>query len=152
VYWAPLALTSSQLTEKIIMNAFHWWDSMLRLDNSVKDHGYLLFELFSCRDSLTGRDSSAWPRPPGYKHMLLLGAGCAPSAPTAEAELANEKVQSAAEEIFGEKGRDVGIVPNAMEGWNDAEAMYGPLGHLERLREVKRRYDPDDRVKGWIKP
>ena len=146
-WWQPLALTT--LTEEIVLNAFGWWDSMLGETSSVRDQGYLLFELFSCRDSLTGRGSSAWPRPVGYNQMVLLGAGCATGAGREELELAKRYVLEGPERILG-KGAEPDIIPNAVEEFHDVKKIYG--SHYEKLREIKRRYDPEDRVRGAIKP
>jgi len=82
-YWSAIALTTvtkTILTEDIILKSFAWWNAMLKESSSVANYGYLLFELFTCRDNLTGRGSSAWPRPEKYTHQLVLGTGCAPDA------------------------------------------------------------------------
>ena len=42
-YWSPVAL--SELTEDNVLRAFEWHDKVLTTGGSVKDSGYLLFEL-----------------------------------------------------------------------------------------------------------
>lgn len=123
---------------------------MLDEPNSVADNGMLLFELFSCKDNLTGRHSSAWPRPVGYKHMLCLGSGCAPNETKEVSDSARRSIMRAPEEIFGKTMKEVDTIPNCIEDYHDVERIYG--SHLEKLRQVKTRVDPTDRLQGWIKP
>ncbi len=150
MYWSPLAI--STLSEEIILNAFDWWTSILDYPNSVSQNNWLLFELFSCRDNLTGRHSSAWPRPVGYKHMVLLGTGAAKDASEDELRQAREKIIAGPKEILGEEeGSKVAIVPNGIfPEIHDLRQVFGE--HYERLCEIKRRYDPENRLKGHFKP
>ena len=149
MYWTPMAL--SVITEDIVEHSFDWWNKVQQ-EPSVSDFGYLLFELFSCRDNLTSRASSAWPRPQDYKHMVLIGAGCKPGAGK-EANAAAKRLvkDDGPRGILGvEKAEKMVPVPNALESFHDMKVVYGP--HYERLREVKRKYDPNDRMGGWIRP
>lgn len=140
----------STMTEEHVVRSFDWWNKVAEQPSSVSEFGFLLFELFSCRDSLTSRASSAWPRPLGYKHMLLIGAGCAPEAGKEENAKARELVEVDGPKILGEASKDYMPIPNALEEFHDMKRVYG--GHYDTLREVKRRYDPQDRMGGWIRP
>ena len=142
----------SKITEEHVVRSFEWWDEVSRTGNTVADFGYLLFELFSCRDNLVSRVSSAWPRPEGYKHMLLIGAGCAPNAGKDQNAQAKWFIEERGPKlILGEEVAAKMIpVPNALEDFHDMSKTYG--SHYQRLREVKRKYDPNDRLKGWIRP
>ena len=42
-YWSPLAIP--ELTEELVVRAFEWFDSVSAAKGSIKDNGYLLFEL-----------------------------------------------------------------------------------------------------------
>ena len=150
MFWTPFALTSEEMSEGTIVKSFEWWAAMLEEKTSVAENGYLLFELFSCRDNLSGRDASAWPRPVGYKHMVLVGAGAAADAPKEDVERAKQYVLDAPEKIVGKKMNDVDIVPNALEAFHDIERVYGPS--FERLRQIKKGVDPEDKLKGWFRP
>ena len=149
----------------MVLSAFEWWNDMLSEPSSVKDQGYLVFELFSCRDNLAGRDSSAWPRPEGFKHMVLLGSGCLPKEKKEgeeglmeleidEEELAIAKryIRDGPRRILGKRDDEdgVSVIPNAMEEWHNKKAIYGDK--YDRLREVKRRYDPKNMLGGPIEP
>ena len=150
-YWTPVCLTGEQeISEEIIVRSFDWWTSMLEDTSSVSKYGYLLYELFSCRDSLTGRQSSAWPRPVGYKHMMLLGAGCSPNETKEVSDKAKQYLVEAPEKIFDKSIKDVDVVPNALEDFHDVKKIYG--NHYEKLRQVKTRVDPSNRLQGWISP
>lgn len=150
-FWAPICLTGEdEISQDVIVRSFDWWASMLGEQTSVSNYGYLLYELFSCRDNLTGCESSAWPRPVGYKHMMLLGAGCAPNETEEVSDTARQYLLDAPKKILGRPMGEVDIVPNALEDFHDIERIYG--GHLEKLRQVKTRVDPGNRLQGWIHP
>lgn len=151
-FWTPMALAT--VTEEQVVNSFEWWEDVAKSEHgSVADNGYLLFELFSCRDNLTSRATSGWPRPLGFKHMLLIGAGCKQDAPASEYEEARRQIQDVApEKILGSKQavKEMIPIPNAMEKFHDHQRIYGE--HWQKLREVKRKYDPENRLRGWIPP
>jgi hypothetical protein len=150
-YWSPIAFSKADpLTEAVILKAFKWWGTMGAEPTSVAENGYLLFELFSCRDSLTGRHSSAWPRPPGYKHLMLMGTGCAKGGSQAEMAKAEEYIIEGSKQIMGKSIGEVDVVPNCLEVFHNIERIYGE--HYGKLREVKRRVDPHNRLQGWIRP
>ena len=150
-HWAPVCLTGEhEISEDIIIRSFDWWAMMLNDASSVSNYGYLLYELFSCRDNLTGRSSSAWPRPVGYKHMMLLGAGCSPNETQEVSDKAKQYLLAGPEKILGKSIREVDVIPNALEDFHDVEKIYG--SHLEKLRQVKTKVDPLNRLQGWIKP
>lgn len=50
-------------------------------------------------------------------------------------------------QILGESAK-INFVPNAKEDFHSAEEMFGE--HYEKLLSIKRKYDPDNRMKGLI--
>jgi hypothetical protein len=138
--------------------------------NSVQRNAWLLLELFSCRDNLV-ETGSAWPRKKGFKHMVLLGAGAdAGSNRERERErggdrvlelelgVARGKILSGHGEILGwvggegegEMKRRLDVIPNSIEEYHDVRAIYG--GNWDRLSQIKREWDPRDRLGGHIRP
>lgn len=138
------------MTEDVIKKAIAWWTTTLDEPGSVKNHGYLLFELFTATDNVAGRYASAWPRPTGYTHQVLLGGGCAPDAPPEEVARARQVVIDAHPKIFGKPVEELNAVPNALEDFHNIKGVYGD--NYDRLREVKTRVDPHDRLGGWFRP
>lgn len=143
----------SKLTEEHVVNSFAWWDEVgASKVGTVGNNPNFLLELFSCRDNLTARASSAWPRPVGFKHMLLLGTGCDGEGTQEERDEAKRLIKDVApRQILGEKGaKEMIVIPNGVEGFHDHAKMYGE--HWPRLRQIKAKYDPDNRLGGWVPP
>ena len=84
--------------------------------------------------------------------MVLLGTGAAKDASKDELRQAREKIIAGPKEILGEEeGEMVGVVPNGIQPeFHDVKQIYGE--HYGRLCEIKRRYDPGNRLKGHFKP
>jgi hypothetical protein len=111
------------LTEEVIIKAFEWYFSLQTIGpegSSVRESGYLIFELFCTRDSLTSRTDSAWPRPKGFRHQVLIGAGTRPGASAEEDALAQKMVEDGPALVFG-KGSKIDIIPNAAESFHSKE-------------------------------
>lgn len=152
-YWSPIVLTDEGelcLTEEIIVKSLDWWQKAAAEPSSVGKNVWLLFELFSCRDNLTGRDSSAWPRPVGFKHTLLLGTGWGLDGAPEDPQLAKKYIVDAHRDIFGKSVEDTIVAPNALEDFHNVKTVYGD--HFDKLRTIKTRVDPRNRLKGWFKP
>ncbi|KAK5106680.1 hypothetical protein LTS08_000801 [Lithohypha guttulata] len=143
-YWSPMALTNEEMSESVILKSFEWWMSLQQEPNSIADNDWLLFELFACKDNLNGRHSSAWPRPVGYKHMLLVGAGCATGSTGELSNKAKQHVIDASMRILGKPLSETAVAPNAIEEFHSIEKMYGE--HYAKLREVKTKVDPGNRL------
>ena len=84
--------------------------------------------------------------------MVLLGTGAAKDASEEELRQAREKIMAGPSEILGhEEGEKIGIVPNAVHPEvHDVKRIFGE--HYDRLCEIKRRYDPGNRLKGHFQP
>ena len=152
-YWSAIALTDSgehQMTEEHIIKSFEWWNKVASDPSTVGDNSWLLFELFSCCDNLTGRTSSAWPRPVGYKHMLLLGTGWGLNGPSGDQAIARKYIVDAHQEIIGTSVEEVVAVPNGLEDFHNVKIVYGE--HYSKLRAIKTRVDSRNRLKGHFDP
>ncbi|KAF1983616.1 FAD-binding domain-containing protein [Aulographum hederae CBS 113979] len=146
-YWSPLALPPLTLTPSLLQRAITWYTT---LPPSLHASTTLLFELFCTRASLSGRAASGWPRPEGFRHVLLLGTGCEVGAGEAVVGEAVRRVREGAGEVFGGdgEGKGVGVVPNAVEEFHDIEGIFQE--HYPKLKELKRMYDPGNRLKGLM--
>ncbi|RDW63189.1 FAD-binding oxidoreductase [Aspergillus mulundensis] len=144
-FWAPLLLPS--LSSETITRAIAWAAGIQALDASLADCTYVVFEVLSSREP-TSISSTAWPRPRTGKHILLLGTGCPGDAGSEEEELARELAVDAPRHVLP-RDQEAWVLPSAVEEFHDVRKIYGP--HFERLRGLRRRYDPRGRFKGLIR-
>lgn len=80
---------------------------------------YCVYVLTICQRDIIGSSSDcAWPRPPGSKHILLLGTGCDASADEQEENQARQLAVNAPAKVLGE-GAEVNILPNGGEDFQD---------------------------------
>ncbi|GKZ65111.1 hypothetical protein AnigIFM50267_007275 [Aspergillus niger] len=146
-FWSPLLL--QEISKETIINAVQWSENIGKLDESLGDCTYLIFEPLSSRDPDGGVSSCAWPRPPGTKHILLLGTGCPSDAGREQENLARELAIKAGPTVLGEDA-DLNYLPNGFEDFHDAEKIWGP--HFAKLSALRRQYDPMSRFKAAINP
>jgi hypothetical protein len=144
-YWSAMALP--KLTESVIMNAFDWYErTQTEAGGALAPFSSMLFELFCSSDSKSGRNASGWPRPLGFQHMVLIQSGALESGPLDN--LSKKLVIDGAEDILG-KGVKLDITANALEDFHDMRDVYAE--HYDRLVELKKKYDPKNKLKGPIK-
>ncbi|PYH86712.1 hypothetical protein BO82DRAFT_397293 [Aspergillus uvarum CBS 121591] len=91
--------------------------------------------------------SSAWPRPSGTKHILLLATGCPADAGPTKERLARDLAIQAPFSVLGEDA-EVHALQNGFKDYHDATKIWGP--HFARLQVLRRWYDPCARSKGAI--
>ncbi|RAK75311.1 FAD-binding oxidoreductase [Aspergillus fijiensis CBS 313.89] len=144
-FWQPLLL--KDISKDVVIKAFKWFAEIREIDPSLGDCTYLIFELLSSSDPVGGISGSAWPRPSGTKHILLLGTGCPADASPAQEKLARDLAIHAPSSVLGDDA-EVYVLPNGLEDYHDTTEIWGP--HAARLRELRRRYDPQGRFKGAI--
>ena len=132
-FWSPLILRD--ITEETILNAVKWFDTIDAYGGSLGRCTFLIFELLATvcsfytyygvyiltvrqRDVIGSSSDCALPRPPGSKHILLLGTGCDASADKQEEHKARQLAIDAPTEVLGE-GAEVNILPNGGEDFHD---------------------------------
>ncbi|EXJ75968.1 uncharacterized protein A1O5_00476 [Cladophialophora psammophila CBS 110553] len=147
VWWASIAL--SRMDEATLLRAFDWYDNAAALPGAVGKRASLFFEFFTTRDSLTSNTDSAWPRPRGFQHKITLGSGTDIGACLEDIEVAKMLVKDGPGQIVNTSG-PVQIVPNVMEDFHDPIAQVY-REHYPRLQELKKRYDPDNKLGGPIR-
>lgn len=150
MYWNGLA--APELTEEVVQRSFDWFENYSQqAPGTVKDHVYGVFEA-KCSNDVNGPIvDAAWPRPKGFSNMLLMGAACSPDGPEADKEeqYAKQMMIDVPKEIMGSEW-SLQITPNSREEYHDDKATYGK--NYERLRELKRKVDPNNKLGGPIKP
>ncbi|ETI28914.1 hypothetical protein G647_01366 [Cladophialophora carrionii CBS 160.54] len=146
-WWAPMAL--SIVDDAILLRAFDWYDKAAKSPGTVGERVALFFEFFTTRDSLTPDIESAWPRPRGFQHKITISAGTDIAASDREADMARSLVRDGAKQVVNLSG-PIQIVPNAIEDFHDPVAQIY-REHYPRLQELKKRFDPDNKLGGPVK-
>ncbi|KAJ0417906.1 FAD binding domain-containing protein [Aspergillus carlsbadensis] len=144
--FVPLVL--QDLPKEIIINAIKWFEDLEGVDESIANCTYLIFEGLCCRDPAGSNDNVAWPRPPGGKHVLLLGPGCPADAGPDKEKLMRDLAIEAPSKVLG-KDAEINYLPNGYEEYLDPKLFWG--SHLAKLQTLRKKYDPKDRLKGAIK-
>jgi hypothetical protein len=126
-HWSGIALP--KLTEDIIMNAFEWYNkTQTEGGGVVAPFSSMLFELFCTSDSKSGRHASAWPRPAGFQHLVLLQSGAAASG-DADA-MGKQLVIDGPDYVLG-KDAPKHFVANAIEDFHDVRAVSVTTGNAK---------------------
>ncbi|KAL4778088.1 hypothetical protein BJX76DRAFT_366740 [Aspergillus varians] len=144
-FWAPMLL--AEITKESIISAVAWFDEIQRIDESLADCTYVIFELLSLCDPAGSISECAWPRPSGMKHLLVLGTGCPSDAGPEKESLARTLAMQSASRQLGEN-QEPHHIPSGFEDFDDAKKIWGP--HFSRLQRLRKRYDPRARFKGAI--
>ncbi|KAL2861603.1 hypothetical protein BJX68DRAFT_8885 [Aspergillus pseudodeflectus] len=145
--FVPLVL--QDLPKETIISAIKWFEGLEGIDESVADCTYLIFEVLCCRDPAGSNTSVAWPRPPGAKHILLLGPGCPADAGPDKERLVRELAIELPSKVLG-KDAQTNYLPNGYEEYLDPKLFWG--AHVDKLQALRKKYDPRDKFKGAIKP
>jgi hypothetical protein len=154
-----------------MLNAFEWHTEVSSHKSSIGQNAYLLFELFSVNKHLGDKSESGWPRPDYFRHTILMGAGCGKDADRSEDEEAQRLLRAGPRKVIGVDAR-LDIPPTGMEEFHDPtlvsdespelvlrssrlransishRQIFGD--HLPRLQELKKRYDPTNRLNSMI--
>ncbi|KAL5335049.1 FAD-binding domain-containing protein [Aspergillus crustosus] len=144
-FWHPLLL--KEITAETVIKAIHWSEGIGEIDASLGDCTYLIFGLLSSSDPVGGISSSAWPRTPGMKHILLVGTGCPADAGADEETLARDLAIQAPSKVLADD-TEFSVLPSGLESYHDTTKIWGP--HFAKLQDLRRRYDPQGRFKGAI--
>ncbi|PLB44948.1 FAD-binding domain-containing protein [Aspergillus steynii IBT 23096] len=144
-FWAPLLV--KEMSAETIVKTVKWSEEIRELDESLGDCTYIIFELLSSREPGGPISNCAWPRPAGFKHILLLGTGCPGDSGPVKEKLARDLACQAAYRVLGE-GADFHYLPNGFEDFHDARKTWGP--HFAQLQTARNHYDPKNKFKGAI--
>ncbi|KAI1245047.1 hypothetical protein MGN70_011935 [Eutypa lata] len=144
IVYAPMAV--AELPQETVSRTIEWYESIE--DQEIQKNTFIAFEYFLNTDCLSGNVSIAWPRPRGFKHLMLLVVGApAPGSP-AQLQTQRELTISAPSQILGSKARANEVTPNpaGLENYHNKRAVYGE--HYDRLVALRKQYDPSNKFKG----
>ncbi|KAF2222272.1 cysteine desulfurase [Elsinoe ampelina] len=140
---------SAPLIEKIddetLIRAWKWYERCVDACPGFGSNSTVLLEFMQEQafNSSPSRTATAWPHS-GRRHVMQLVLGCKQDeAPSDLGDIVMERLTHADTEIAGEGNETGEFHAGFLHEWNDLSEVYGE--NFERLREVKRRYDPDKR-------
>ena len=90
-----------------------------------------------------GREATAWPHS-GRRHVMQVVLGCRPDdAPENVREIVMQQCKKIGPMVGGPGKDPKEYHAGFLHEWNDLREVYGE--NLERLKEVKKKYDPKNR-------
>ncbi|KAF2873051.1 cysteine desulfurase [Massariosphaeria phaeospora] len=134
------------ITEDLIRRTWKWFDETLIMEPKLNAGTFVLIELMQKEafNTVKSRADTGWPRSKG-RHILQFGCGALKGCSEELQKVATERLAAGAREILDEYS--VGdCLPRDFEEFHDPVEMFGE--NVERLRSVKKRVDPKDRLKG----
>ncbi|KAF2712030.1 FAD-binding domain-containing protein [Pleomassaria siparia CBS 279.74] len=133
------------VTEDLIKKTFKWYEDSLAQQPKLNAGTFVLIELMQKEafNSVKSRKDTGWPRPNG-RHILQLGTGALKDSGEELHKFAVKRLADAASEILDDyKTGD--CMPRDFEGHHEPEKIFGE--NVERLRAVKKRVDPNNRIR-----
>ena len=143
-FWGSAPLMEEKVDAGFIRRAWEWYAKTIE-ECPVLDQGStVLFEFCQAGffNSSGSPKASGWPHS-GRKHVMQVVLGCnAASVPPNLEKLVQKRLMVAGTEIGG--GKETGEYhAGFLHSWNDLDTVFG--GNLEKLRTLKRTYDPKNR-------
>lgn len=143
-FWGSAPMMEERIDSQLIKRAWDWYAKTIEECPVLNQGSTVLFEF--CQqgffNSSGSHTASAWPHS-GRKHVMQVVLGCnATSVPPNLEELVQKRLSVAETEIGG--GKETGEYhAGFLHKWNDLTKVFG--SNLEKLQNLKERYDPANR-------
>ncbi|KAG9527030.1 cysteine desulfurase, partial [Aureobasidium melanogenum] len=139
-----ITISSTAMTEQLILRAWEWLDRTIALEPTKLHVGtFVLLELFQepVFRSADGNDQCAWPHTTN-QNLLQLGVGRLDEGdyPTQLDRDALDMLKNAGKLIVGDKFSPADHFVNFLQPWNDHRAVFGE--NYDKLQAIKKKYDP----------
>ncbi|WQF88147.1 Putative FAD-binding domain, PCMH-type, FAD-binding, type PCMH, subdomain 2 [Colletotrichum destructivum] len=146
-FYAPMAV--ADMDQSVITRAIEFYDKIGQLDESIHTMSAVIFEFLSFRSPIGGTAEVAWPRSSGLNHLLLFIFSGPGDGPPEQEKILRQLSEDAPRYVLGQKAGDAEINPAGLEpDYHDVKGVYRE--HYEKLVELRRRYDPDNRFKSFF--
>ncbi|TKW54613.1 hypothetical protein CTA1_3427 [Colletotrichum tanaceti] len=147
LFYAPMAV--ADMDQGVITRAVEFYDNIGRLDESIQAMSAVMFEFLTFRSPIGGTAEVAWPRSNGLNHLLLFIFGGPGDGPQEQEKMLRQLSEDAPRHVLGSKAGDAEINPAGLEpDDHDVKGVYRE--HYEKLVDLRRRYDPDNRFKSFF--
>ncbi|KAF2116760.1 cysteine desulfurase [Lophiotrema nucula] len=141
------AVVIPKVTEDLVNRTWNWYDQTLADEPRLNAGTIVLIEIMQKEafHSSGGRTSTAWPRADG-RHILQIGSGSLAKNNTPE-------IHRKGVDALAECGKAIlddysvkNCLPRDFEEFHDPVQMFGE--NVDKLREIKKRVDPNGRLQG----
>ncbi|KAF2740985.1 cysteine desulfurase [Polyplosphaeria fusca] len=136
-----------ELTPDIIRKTWKWFDDTLLQEPKANAGTFVLIEMMQrpSFNSVKERTATGWPRPQG-RHILQIGTGVLNAVCTQDLhDYAEKRLGAGGPEILPDYSA-ANCLPRDFEVFHDPVQMFGE--NVEKLRAIKKRVDPNNRLKG----
>ncbi|KAF2169421.1 hypothetical protein M409DRAFT_65090 [Zasmidium cellare ATCC 36951] len=146
-FWLAAPLVS-EIDEEMLVRMWKWYEETYELHPGFGAGSVVLLEFMqeASFNSTSGPETTAFPHGRGQRHVLQTQLGCPPKSKTKAGgdsrELAMLRMSQAGKEIAKDAYTGEWHA-GFLHDWSDLKEVYGP--NYEKLKQVKRRYDPENR-------
>ncbi|KAK3670285.1 hypothetical protein LTR78_009839 [Recurvomyces mirabilis] len=145
IFWLTAPLLEGKLDDMALVRVWKWYEDTIKSYPGFGDGSTVLLEFMqeNAFNSSPSRTSTAWPHS-GHRHVMQVVVGCKTSGSSIPdiKEKAHARLAAVMPEVAGDKATKE-YHAGFLNEFNHVSEVYGE--NYERLREVKKRYDPQNR-------
>lgn len=146
-FWSAAPLVSD-IDDGTLVRMWKWYEESYDMYSGFGVGSTVLLEFMQEKafNSTKGPEATAFPHGRGQRHVLQLLLGCPPDAKAKDGGYIRELVMSQLSKAGKEVGREAHTGEwhaGFLHEWSDLKEVYG--GNYEKLKGLKKRYDPDNR-------